>query len=277
MHEFRHLLAVLNTASTHQVALQRAARLARKNNGKVTALLPAGDTAAGVREAIEAQLEQLKSDGLEATLEVSSEKDVLRAVLLTQHQHAFDLAVKEPQPHTLADEVFTSLDWKLLRSTRSPVLLVRSDAHGANAPVLAAVEAHPSDEEHRELNQDILDDAQWLAARLEAPLHLFSAHPAPMQDPMHPDQDLNALAREFRAACLELGAGHGIPESQVHVASGPAELLIPQSADSLDAQLVVLGTVARTGLRGVLLGNTAEQVLEKVHTDVLVIPPRRSA
>ncbi|WP_020681309.1 universal stress protein [Marinobacterium rhizophilum] len=275
MHEYKHLLAVLNPAGPHQVALQRAAQLARCNGSKISALLPAGKAAAGIRTAIDGQLLQLNEQGLDVALDISAEKDVLRAVLECQHRHDVDLTVKAPQPHSLADEVFTSLDWKLLRSNRTPVLLVHSDAQHAQAPILAAVEAKPADLEHRELSKAILQQAQWLAARLEAPLHLFSAYPAPMQDPMHPDQDPEQQARDYRDACLKLALQHGIAQERVHVAAGPAELLIPERATRLGAQLLVLGTVARTGLRGVLLGNTAEQVLEKTARDVLVIPPIR--
>jgi nucleotide-binding universal stress UspA family protein len=35
----------------------------------------------------------------------------------------------------------------------------------------------------------------------------------------------------------------------------------------------VIGTVARTGLSGALIGNTAEVVLDAVETDVLVLKP----
>ncbi|NVK41471.1 MAG: universal stress protein [Oceanospirillaceae bacterium] len=272
MHDFKHLLAVLNPASTDQVALRRAAGLARQNSGKITALLTADETGVGFRASIDAQLQQLRDQGVDVRLHVSTEKDLLRAVLLCQHRHGCDLTVKTPQPHSLSDSLFTSLDWKLLRSHSAPVLQVRSEVHDAQAPVLVAVEARSADTEHRELSKHILEQAQWLAKRQQSPLHLFSAHPAPMQDPMHPEQDPEQQARDYRDACLELAGHYGIPEQRVHVAAGPAELLIPEFATRLGARLLVLGTVARAGLRGVLLGNTAEQVLEKVATDILVIP-----
>lgn len=269
MHEFKKLLVVINTTSEDQPALEKAALIAG-DNGKVTALLPAAKTTTEQLESIQTKLQGLKDLGLDVELEQSEEKDVLRALLLCQHGRRFDLTIKEPQPTSLAGSLFTPLDWKLLRSSRNPVLMVRPGKKAVGAPILAAIEAQPSDSEHRALSQQILALSKDLSQRLGRPLHLFSAAPAPMQNPAHSDeQQLDA----YRDACLTLAAAQGIAADQVHVAEGPAEVLIPEQSASLDAALLVLGTVARSGLSGVLLGNTAEQILERVDTHVLVVPP----
>jgi len=41
----------------------------------------------------------------------------------------------------------------------------------------------------------------------------------------------------------------------------------------LQAAVTVIGTVARSGLSGALIGNTAEVVLDAVESDVLVLKP----
>ena len=41
----------------------------------------------------------------------------------------------------------------------------------------------------------------------------------------------------------------------------------------LQADLVVMGTVARTGIAGLLIGNTAEAILEQVQCSVLAVKP----
>lgn len=50
-------------------------------------------------------------------------------------------------------------------------------------------------------------------------------------------------------------------------------MLIPRTAQKLDAVVTVIGTVARTGLSGALIGNTAEVVLDTLESDVLVLKP----
>ena len=50
-------------------------------------------------------------------------------------------------------------------------------------------------------------------------------------------------------------------------------MVIPQVAHQLDAAVTVIGTVARTGLSGALIGNTAEVILDALESDVLVLKP----
>lgn len=50
-------------------------------------------------------------------------------------------------------------------------------------------------------------------------------------------------------------------------------MVIPQVAQQLDAAVTVIGTVARTGLSGALIGNTAEIILDALECDVLVLKP----
>ena len=58
-----------------------------------------------------------------------------------------------------------------------------------------------------------------------------------------------------------------------HVIKGPARKEIPALADSLGADLVVMGTVARTGVAGLFIGNTAEAILEQIECSVLAVKP----
>ncbi|MNC78058.1 Universal stress protein E [compost metagenome] len=55
------------------------------------------------------------------------------------------------------------------------------------------------------------------------------------------------------------------------MAEGPADVLIPYTASKYDAVVTVIGTVARTGISGALIGNTAEVVLDALECDVLVL------
>lgn len=272
MPEFKNLLVVINPGAKTQIALEKAVRIAAGGD-RITALLPSGAVAERCRESVEAQLEKLREQGLTVCLETTTETNLQRAVLVAQHQHDTALLLKEPQASSLTDSLFTPLDWKILRTSQTPVLMVRQCEYSADAPVLAAIEAQPADAEHLALSHRILQLARDMSHRLSAELCLFSAEAAPMQDPMNPILFPGNLAEEYRQTSLALAHRYDVPVSRVHIAQGPAEVLIPQQAERLNAGLVVLGTVARAGLSGVLLGNTGEQILERVSTDVLVIPP----
>ena len=60
---------------------------------------------------------------------------------------------------------------------------------------------------------------------------------------------------------------------KVHPHHGTAATVIPELARQLHADLVAIGTVARTGIAGWLIGNTAEAILEQLQCSVVAVKP----
>ena len=58
-----------------------------------------------------------------------------------------------------------------------------------------------------------------------------------------------------------------------HLVKGQAQKEIPRLAQSREADLFVMGTVARTGVAGLFIGNTAEAILEQIECSVLAVKP----
>ena len=58
-----------------------------------------------------------------------------------------------------------------------------------------------------------------------------------------------------------------------HLSWGTPWKEICQAAQRLSVDLIVLGTVGRSGIKGVLLGNTAEQVLGTCDCSILTVKP----
>jgi len=81
------------------------------------------------------------------------------------------------------------------------------------------------------------------------------------------------IEARYRDACKQFQEEFDIPDSQLHIEEGPADALIPRVCQELNAVVTIIGTVARTGLSGALMGNTAEVVLDALESDVLVLKP----
>ena len=62
-------------------------------------------------------------------------------------------------------------------------------------------------------------------------------------------------------------------KSQVYMLKGEPGHLIPELAAKLEVGLIVMGTVSRTGVAGLLIGNTAERILRQVDCSVLTVKP----
>jgi nucleotide-binding universal stress UspA family protein len=77
------------------------------------------------------------------------------------------------------------------------------------------------------------------------------------------------VARALRNSVSPAGAGG----AQVHIVFGEPEPCIRAVARTTGADLLVIGTSARKGLMATFIGNTAEKLLGKLETTVLVVPP----
>ena len=68
-----------------------------------------------------------------------------------------------------------------------------------------------------------------------------------------------------------LASTHDVSEKDFKTKRGPVDKVIVSYAARVRAQIVVLGTVARQGLSAAIIGNTAEEVLQHLRTDVLAL------
>ena len=123
--------------------------------------------------------------------------------------------------------------------------------------------------------------AVQMAARHGAALHMLHAvvlHADDPHDPAHhfPEPDelyerLRSTAEERMASRAEDG---GMPDAEVVQAQvrgiAPAPVIL-EYAQELDADLIVLGTHGRRGLRHLLLGSVAEEVVRLADRPVLVV------
>jgi universal stress protein E len=64
----------------------------------------------------------------------------------------------------------------------------------------------------------------------------------------------------------------GVESNKVHIELGESSNVIVEKAKVLDANLVVIGNSARSGLSAVVNNNTAEKILDELECDLLAIP-----
>ncbi|MES9968505.1 MAG: universal stress protein [Candidatus Thiodiazotropha sp.] len=265
------ILVVINPTKAEQVALDKGIRISETLGTSITALVRKKYAVPESLTELERRLKVAAQKGITVSVEVSEERDWFRALMIALEKKEYGLVIKEPHAPSLADHVFLPEDWRLLRNCKQAILLVRADNSWIGQPVLICVNADSADSEHQILNDRILREGKFITEAADAPMHLVSAFPSQMQDGDKSSQVPALLELQYRAGCKRLLGESVLPENQIHVDQGPPELLIPQVVEKIDAHLVVMGTVARTGLKGVLLGNTAEQVLRHLRTDVLVL------
>jgi universal stress protein E len=79
--------------------------------------------------------------------------------------------------------------------------------------------------------------------------------------------------RRIRAAIDRLGERGTVPPSRRHLIVGDVSSALQDTINETKAPIVVMGAVSRSGIRRLLIGNTAERVLDRLGADVLIIKP----
>ena len=162
---------------------------------------------------------------------------------------------------------------RLIRMCPSPVWTVKSKPETATKIVLAATD-------FSEASRTAVVMGRTIAAKTCAEfhlLHVIDANDIPErliervsgEQPFREEINRAAAGRlEAFVASLE-GAG----SIRSHLSWGIPSQEIARTADHLKVDLLVLGTIGRSGLKGVLLGNTAEKALDHCDCSILTVKP----
>jgi nucleotide-binding universal stress UspA family protein len=277
MQAVRSILVVIDPEHSESLALKRAKLIAGVTQAQLHLLVcdPKHDHSAmlGVLKAA------LLADGYTVTTEQAWNQSLHETIVDVQQAEGCGLVIKQHFPDSaLKRALLTPEDWKLLRQCPSPVLLVKTAGSWKDKVILAAVDVGNADGEHRHLHNTIIDHGYDIATLAKAHLHVISAHPSPMLSSADPTFQLSeTIQARYREQCKSFQAEFDIDDEHLHIEEGPADVLIPFMAHKLQAAVTVIGTVARSGLSGVLIGNTAEVVLDAVESDVLVLKPMEVA
>lgn len=205
--------------------------------------------------------------------------EIIRAVQAQGH----DLLIKSPEGRG-GGPLFGSTDLHLLRKCPCPVWLAKPVRGRAPRRILAAVDLEPGDEEATAaaLNTHILRLAADLAGKADGELHVVYAWNLFGETLLRggrAEVDLAKALRQTRdfyaerlADLLQDCPPGGAP-IRSHLLKGEPETVVPGLARRQGIELIVMGTVARTGIPGFLIGNTAEKLLSRVDCSVLALKP----
>lgn len=273
MQAIRSILVVMEPDHPENLALNRARLLTTVTESRLHLLVC--DKKKDHSAYLENIAAPLRAQGLNITTQQAWNSSPHETMIAVSREEGCGLIVKQHFPENpLKKALITPDDWKLLRYSECPVLMVKTDRPWTGGNILAAVDVGNSDGEHRTMHQGIVSNAAELAALAKGTLHLIAAHPSPMLSSADPTFQVSDSIRDrYLARCREFQQDFDLADSSIHVEEGPADVLIPFVAQKLDAVVTIIGTVARTGIAGALLGNTAEVVLDALEGDVVVVKP----
>ncbi|MFW5654173.1 MAG: universal stress protein [Roseicyclus sp.] len=306
MQRFKSILAVLPEDSLAEVAFERAVHLARVNGAALTLVdlvdAPPGELArmlaafsgGGATEIAEDVLayhrgrlakfaERARAEGVEvseAVLQGVAFVEVVRMVLREGH----DLVIKGATAAPHGRGVLKGLDMHILRKCPCPVWMLMGAGDRSFDRILAAVDAD-AEGPRASLDRLVLDLATSMAGLEGAEIHVAHAWSLLEEQALRHGRytsgrqgDVDNLVEHERARAearmKALMAGYPqVPKSHQHLIKGPPGDVIADFAEAEKVDLIVMGTVGRTGLAGFIMGNTAETILRAVRCSVLAVKP----
>ncbi len=307
------LLVTGKNDNNQEISFHRAVSLAAKNNAQLTILdlfdeIPEQHThflGKLFSQELNEELTKNRLNFLETLINSAHHKvpikvqttkgtpfiEIIRSVLRAKH----DLVIKTSQAQrSLKTLLFGSTDMHLLRKCPCPVCIIKPEQKQRFKRILAAVDIEPSmdDQKMDALNQQILEMSTELAFSESCELHIVHAWLVlgeKMLETSHlefqrkkiktwmKDQrdDLKIRQNTFKLKLDELLKQKRMDSlhHEIHMIEGVADDVIPRITSEKRADLIVMGTLGRSGLSGFFMGNTAENILTQINCSVLAIKP----
>ena len=309
MRRFSNILLTVDEGKENTAALKHAITLAWNNQARlticavidaipvgmqvaITTITPAELNAIAATEKyiwLDALIESVPTEGVLIDAKILVGKpfmEITRQVLKEDH----DLVIKCAEADAgLTGLLFGSTDMHLMRKCPCPVWIAGPEEPDKYRRILAAVDQSQGDPATDALNRQILEMSSSLALTESSELHVVHAWRFASEDLLRSrrtilsNNEIDAIVEEEAHArrlwledCVETygdNADEDAIDPQLHLIKGAAKNVVPKSAKDLDVDLIVMGTVARTGIPGFFMGNTAESILNRIECSVLTVKP----
>jgi universal stress protein E len=303
----RILVAIADLHLAHSNVLRRAAALSRATGATVelfhAVTAPVIQSRPLGRRRVEVQLsidhsvrvaqERLERlarsqllQGCRMTSVATWDKPVHEAIVRRAIETRADLIISGTRSRGFANRlVLRHTDWELVRHAPVPLLLVKANRLTLRGKpvILAAIDPLHANEKPVRLDDEILDVADSVASVLKGTVHAVHAYmplsvslAAGIGEPMvwntgTLDADYTRQVSQRFARTLR---GTQIPARRRHLRIGAPAHELATCAAQVRASLVVMGAVSRTRLERLFIGSTAEQALDELPCDVLIVRPR---
>lgn len=297
MRRFKNIMFVNEPGSRARSTPQRAVKLAKLNNAELTlcdarpelprTLLNLKSAYKQIHEKeVLAQFAQVDMKGLKVKTRMLTGTPFIEVIKEVQ-RGKHDLVIKPAEGRgVMFGGLFGEMDLRLIRKCPCPVWIVKSTKNKKHARIMAAVDPNPDRPANAELNKLILELAISLAREEDSELHIVHAWHFQGEDLFRgvrsnlSKQQVDKIAKETLAThqgwldtLLKQHDMTGIV-TKVHLVKGDPSKTIPQLASKKKADLIVMGTIGRTGVEGFIIGNTAEKILRAVDCSVLTVKPK---
>lgn len=234
------------------------------------------------QEKLDALAAPLRDQGIDVEVRVlwgKTSVEIVREVLRGRH----DLVLRVAKGHDSRHQgFFGATGRRLLRDCPCAVWLVAAAETPDYKHVMGCVDTSTSHEFDSLLNNKVYELASMISRQHEARfsvLHAWQMDAEQILGGRVSRRDFKGMLEQRREhvqglldKCLQ-PHGSNVKLDNVHMVKGEPSTVIPAFARENAVDLAVMGTAARSGLTGILIGNTAERILDDLECSVLAVKP----
>ena len=309
MAPIKQILAIVDPTMSSQPCVAKAARLAIATGASLelficdfaSDLRPSRFVAPQIYETALAQrrteldakletlAEPLRKQGLRVLTAVAFEESLHSGIIdkvLSTHP---DIVFKDTHFHgPIRRALFTNTDWHLIRECPAPLMLTKPAVWRSLVKISAALDPGHVDDKPATLDRELLANTQYLASALRgevAAVHVFNSLPvlasmAPIGvttgTAVYADGELlHALRAKHERDFKELLDLYPAFAGHADVLDGPPAAVLADYVCDKEIDVMVMGAIARRALQRLLVGSTAERLLDRLPCDVLIVKPER--
>jgi len=298
MQRFTNILFVAQPIAHALPALKRAVQLAKSNGAKLT-ITSVRDELPRTLENLNKTFSKLQHDDLKSLLKDVNVEDVeykietyvgtpFIEIIKSVAKNNYDLVIKPTEGKgQVSNFLFGSTDLHLLRKCPCPIWIIKPLKQKQFSTILAAVDPDPSEKANAELNTLILNLAISLARQEKSELHVMHTWKFPYENSLRSGRarlDISEVEQIVNDSRLNYKKRFDNLLSQfdfegvdlnVHFLKGDIDDIISTLEEQINLDLIIMGTVARTGIPGFFIGNSAEKILSTADSSILAVKPSK--
>ena len=287
----QHILVVIEPDADSQPALDRAKDLAKLADCRLELLLadhtPYLDDGfyfdptqakqlrqehgqARLQE-LETLAEPLRENGLEVSCTTAWGNPPNGEVIARISEANPSLVIKATRHHSKVSRLLLSnTDWELIRNCAAPLLMVKSGSWAATPVILTSVDPYHVHDKPAALDSSLIAAAQYLARLSKGEVHLFHSDWVPPLAGAYALVHDEALDKKI---LTDMASDNGIDTTHCHWSSDEIVKALPAVVEKNNVDVVVMGSMSRSKIDQLLIGSTAERVLDNLECDVLLLRP----
>ncbi len=225
-------------------------------------------------QSMEKLVTRLGQEGYEISCDVGWAHPRYELIVKMAQEFKADLLIQHCRAYGVVKHLYLTHDsWELVRHCPIPLLLVKDEDWPVNPMLMAAVDPVHSHHKPLQLDAQIITAAKTLADITGGDCHIVHAY----AESARPFAPVGKVKEEHEAAFNELMSEHAIDKAHQHfIDESPVDAL-QHYGDKIDSDLVVMGAISRSRIHEALVGSTAENVLDYLKTDILVIKPTETS